>query len=61
VNKTHKPTSDIKQKVFSGRDDSIFKVCGVFWIDFDFLTQDLRIAPRLARFVNIKPPKAAEM
>ena len=23
--------------------------------------QDLRIAPRLARFENIKPPKAAEM
>jgi hypothetical protein len=23
--------------------------------------QDLRIAPRLARFVNMKPPKAAEI
>jgi len=25
------------------------------------LILDLRIAPRLARFVNMKPPKAAEM
>jgi hypothetical protein len=25
------------------------------------LSQDLRIAPRLARFANIKPLKAAEM
>jgi len=27
----------------------------------DFLGQHLRIAPRLARFANIKPPKAIEV